>query len=134
MPSANGSPSVACARPLSKLSTTGRIFSIISFAPMIYMLDFSFSVRLRKLSNSAMFRFKRSVRSSICCSSLLSFFFLPKKDVFPFDSFSSAASASFSPSGFSPAVASGDSSTIFIFLNTSSSSTLRVFRLFTTFS
>ena len=69
-----------------KLSTTGRIFSTISFCPMMYMLDFSFSVLLRKLSNSAMVRFRRSVSSSTFCSDL-SFFFFPKKEVFDFSSF-----------------------------------------------
>lgn len=99
MPSAKESPSGACARPLSKLSTTGSIFSTISLAPMIYILDFSFSVLLRKLSNSAMFRFSLSVSSSICCSNLsFSFFFLPKKEVFDLLSFLSSWEASSSPS------------------------------------
>ena len=93
IPSAKASPSCACARPLSKLSTTGRIFSTISFAPMMYMLDFSFSVLLRKLSNSAMVRFRRSVSSSTFCSDL-SFFFFPKKEVFDFSSFLSSEAAS----------------------------------------
>ena len=45
--------SFTASNTLSKLSTTGRIFSMISFAPTSYIWDFSFSVRLRKLSNSA---------------------------------------------------------------------------------
>ena len=40
--SAFSSPSGMVARPRSKLSTTGRIFSMMSFAPISYIADFSF--------------------------------------------------------------------------------------------
>ena len=70
---------------------------MMSFAPISYIADFSFSVRFRKLSNSAIVRFRRSVSSSIC-SSFLSFF-LEKN---PFFSFSpSGACASSEEASFS---------------------------------
>ena len=47
------SSSVTVENPLSKLSTTGSSFSMMSFAPISFIADFSFSVRLRKFSNSA---------------------------------------------------------------------------------
>ena len=73
MPSANASShsSGTLSSPLSKLSMTGRIFSITLFAPISNIWDFSLSVRFLKFSNSAICRFTRSVSCSIC-SSLLS--------------------------------------------------------------
>ena len=59
------------------------------------MAAFSFSVRLRKLSNSAIWRCTRSVSSSICVS-FLSFFFLKK----PFFGASSVSDASDASRGF----------------------------------
>ena len=85
---------------------TGRIFSTIVFAPISYICDFSFSVRLRKLSNSAICLFTLSVSSSIC-SSFLSFFFL-KKDFFLSGSSESASEASASAFSAVSAVSSVD--------------------------